>query len=432
MSEILLQAATLVDGSLVDIRIVGNVISEIGDNLRSAGELVDCTGFHVLPGFIDLHTHLREPGKENTETVLTGSRAAVRGGYTAISAMANTNPVADSAGVVEQIWRLGKAAALCDVYPIGAVSEGLAGERLAEIGAMASSAARVRIFSDDGKCVSDPLLMRRALEYVKSFGGVIAQHAQEPRLTIGSQMNEGAVASELGLVGWPAVAEESIIMRDILLADTVKSRLHICHVSTKGSVEIIRWAKSRGSLVTAEVTPHHLLLTEEMAKSYDPIFKVNPPLRNAEDVEALRAALADGTIDIVATDHAPHANEDKDCEWGSAAFGMVGLETAFSVVVSTMISTGLMGWDRLVEVMSTAPARIGGYSEQGQAIAVGSTANITIVDGSAERQIIREHLFSKSKNTPFHGMVLTGDVVHTIFRGKIVLRDKKLAEVPGA
>ena len=432
MSEILLQAATLVDGSLVDIRIVGNVISEIGDNLRSAGELVDCTGFHVLPGFIDLHTHLREPGKENTETVLTGSRAAVRGGYTAISAMANTNPVADSAGVVEQIWRLGKAAALCDVYPIGAVSEGLAGERLAEIGAMASSAARVRIFSDDGKCVSDPLLMRRALQYVKSFGGVIAQHAQEPRLTIGSQMNEGAVASELGLVGWPAVAEESIIMRDILLADTVKSRLHICHVSTKGSVEIIRWAKSRGSLVTAEVTPHHLLLTEEMAKSYDPIFKVNPPLRNAEDVEALRAALADGTIDIVATDHAPHANEDKDCEWGSAAFGMVGLETAFSVVVSTMISTGLMGWDRLVEVMSTAPARIGGYSEQGQAIAVGSTANITIVDGSAERQIIREHLFSKSKNTPFHGMVLTGDVVHTIFRGKIVLRDKKLAEVPGA
>ncbi len=429
MSEILLKAATLAGGSVVDIRIVENLISEIGTDLYSTGDLIDCSALRALPGFVDLHTHLREPGKENTETVLTGSRAAVRGGYTAISAMANTNPVADSAGVVEQVWRLGKDAALCDVYPIGAVSEGLAGERLAEIGAMADSAARVRIFSDDGKCVSDPLLMRRALEYVKSFGGVIAQHAQEPRLTIGSQMNEGAVASELGLAGWPAVAEESIIMRDILLADMVKSRLHICHVSTKGSVEIIRWAKARGSLVTAEVTPHHLLLTEEMVRSYDPIFKVNPPLRGVKDVEALRAALADGTIDIVATDHAPHANEDKDCEWGSAAFGMVGLESALSVVVSTMISSGLMGWDRLAEVMSTAPARIGGYIEQGQAIAVGSSANIALVDGSAEKQIHRDELFSKSKNTPFHGMVLTGEVVHTIFRGRIVLRDKKLFEV---
>ena len=299
MSELLIKNVVITDGSKVDIQIHDDRIIAVGPNLAGEGETIDCSGLMALPGFVDLHTHLREPGKENAETVLTGSQSAVRGGYTAVSAMPNTYPVADTAGVVEQVWRLGKSAGICDVYPIGAVSAGLNGEHLAEIGAMADSAAKVRIFSDDGKCVSDPLLMRRALEYVKIFDGVIAQHAQEPRLTINAQMNEGIVASELGLTGWPAIAEESIIARDILLAETVKSRLHICHVSTKGSVELIRWAKAKGISVTAEVTPHHLILTDELARGYDPIYKVNPPLRTSEDVIALRAGLADGTIDIL-------------------------------------------------------------------------------------------------------------------------------------
>jgi dihydroorotase len=426
MSELLIKNVTIAGGSRVDIQIHDDRIIAVGPNLVSEGEVIDCSGLMALPGFVDLHTHLREPGKENAETVLTGSQSAVRGGYTAVSAMPNTYPVADTAGVVEQVWRLGKSAGICDVYPIGAVSAGLNGEHLAEIGAMADSAAKVRIFSDDGKCVSDPLLMRRALEYVKIFDGVIAQHAQEPRLTINAQMNEGIVASELGLTGWPAIAEESIIARDILLAETVKSRLHICHVSTKGSVELIRWAKAKGISVTAEVTPHHLILTDELARGYDPIYKVNPPLRTSEDVIALRAGLADGTIDIVATDHAPHPAEDKDCEWASAAFGMVGLETAFGVVVTTMIETGLMDWDRLVQVMSINPAQIAGYGDQGRSIAAGNIANITVVDPKEVWQVDRGSLLSRSSNTPFHGSTLTGAVVHTIYRGALVLKDQKL------
>ena len=312
---------------------------------RCAGaEVIDATGLIALPGLVDLHTHLREPGREDAETVETGTHAAALGGFTAVHAMANTEPVADTAGVVEQVWRLGREAGYADVFPVGAVTVGLAGERIAELGAMADSAARVRVFSDDGKCVSDPLLMRRALEYVKAFDGVIAQHSQEPRLTENAQMNEGELSGRLGLAGWPAVAEEAIIARDCLLAAHVGSRLHVCHVSTAGSVEIVRQAKSRGWNVTAEVTPHHLLLTDELAATYDPVYKVNPPLRSAADVEALRAGLADGTIDIVATDHAPHPHEDKDCEWAAAAFGMLGLETALSVVQQTMVDTGLLDW----------------------------------------------------------------------------------------
>ncbi len=426
MNEILLKNAIALDGSIIDVLIMESSVAQVGVGLETSGEIIDCGGLRLLPGFVDLHTHLREPGKENTETVLSGSQAAARGGFTAVSAMANTYPVADSAGVVEQVWRLGKSAGLCDVYPIGAVSAGLEGEKLAEIGAMAESAARVRVFSDDGKCVSDPLLMRRALEYVKSFGGVIAQHAQEPRLTIGAQMNEGSVASELGLAGWPAVAEESIVARDILIANAVQSRLHICHLSTRGSVEIVRWAKAQGMAVTAEVTPHHLLLTDESARTYDPIYKVNPPLRSMEDVLALRAALADGTIDIVATDHAPHSDEDKECEWASAAFGMVGLESALGIVVTTMIESGLMDWQRLAEVMSYAPAKIGGYEGQGEMLAVGAQANFVLVDPQSEWLVDREALLSRSRNTPFAGMKLTGEVIHTIYRGKVVLRNRKV------
>lgn len=424
--NILLKNGLRSDGSQTSIRIAASLISEIGSELVSTESetVIDCTGLRVLSGFVDLHTHLREPGKENAETVLSGSMAAVRGGFTAISAMANTNPVADSAGVVEQVWRLGREAGLCDVFPIGAVSEGIEGHKLSQMRAMAESAAKVRVFSDDGKCVSDSLLMRRALEYVKSFDGVIAQHAQDPRLTVNAQMNEGLVSGELGLAGWPAVAEESIITRDILLANAVGSRLHICHLSTAGSVEIIRWAKARGMNVTAEVTPHHLLLTDELVRSYDPIFKVNPPLRAESDVLALRAGLADGTIDIVATDHAPHPTEDKECEWASAAFGMIGLETAFAIVVTTMIETGLMSWSRLEEVLSTKPAEIGRYENHGRGIKVGEKANLVIVDSNHQWSVDRERSYSRSQNTPFHGYQLTGDVVHTIFNGEIVLQDR--------
>ena len=355
MKNLTLKSARLADGTVVDLKIVQGIITEISSNIKSDGDEVDLAKNLLLPGLVDLHTHLREPGKENSETVLTGSKAAVQGGYTALSAMANTSPVADSAGVVEQVQRLGKLAGLCDVFPIGSVTVGLHGEQLAELSAMAHSAANVRIFSDDGKCVSDPLLMRRALEYVKSFGGVIAQHAQEPLLTKNAQMNEGVISGKLGLTGWPAVAETSIIARDILLADQVKSRLHICHLSTRGGVEIVRWAKSQGMSVTAEVTPHHLMLTDDLVESYDPVYKVNPPLRTLDDVQALREGLADGTIDIVATDHAPHADEDKDCEWSAAAFGMIGLETALSVTATAMISTKMMDWNSLAVRMSTKP-----------------------------------------------------------------------------
>ena len=417
--SIVLKNSKLVDGSNVDIKFGEGLIQEIGSNL-SGDEVVDLKGNLVIPGLVDLHTHLREPGREDSETVATGSLAAVRGGYTAISPMANTTPVADTAGVVEQVFMLGKEAGLCDVFPIGAVTQGLEGLKLAELGAMNSSRANVRIFSDDGKCVFDPLLMRRALEYVKSFDGIIAQHAQEPRLTAGSQMNEGIISSQLGLTGWPAVAEEAIIARDILLAEHVDSRLHVCHLTTAGGVELVRAAKARGVKVTAEVTPHHLLLTDDLVVGYNAVYKVNPPLRTQEDVLALRAGLADGTIDIVATDHAPHPSEDKDCEWQAAAFGMLGLETALSVVVAAMIETNLMSWADLVDRMSLAPARIAGYANQGIGIKVGQVANLVVIDASAKWTVDRNRMASKSKNTPFHDMKLPARVLKTYFHGKLV------------
>jgi dihydroorotase len=417
--------ARLLDGSVVDVVIKDGTITEIGSSLN-IGEVINADKNLLIPGLVDLHTHLREPGREDSETVATGSMAAAKGGFTAISAMANTFPVADTAGVVEQVFRLGQESGYCDVFPIGAVTQGLKGEALAELGAMANSKARVRMFSDDGKCVSDPLLMRRALEYVKTFNGIIAQHAQDPALTVGSQMNEGVVSSKLGLTGWPAVAEEAIIARDILLAEHVGSRLHICHLTTAGGVDLLRFAKSRGINVTAEVTPHHLLLTDELVSNYDPVFKVNPPLRTEQDVMALRAGLADGTIDIVGTDHAPHPTEDKDCEWQSAAFGMVGLETALSVVVKSMIETKLMSWSQLVDRMSIAPARIAGYSNHGRDIAVGAPANLTIIDTSSNWIVDRNRLASKSKNTPFQAMSLPARVLHTFFNGNLVLKDSEL------
>ena len=409
-----------VNGVLSDIAIENELITAIGANLKSDGATeFDFTGSIALPGLVDLHTHLREPGKEDAETVLSGSQAASRGGFTAVSAMANTSPVADTAGVVEQVFRLGQNAGLVDVFPIGAVTQGIQGEHLAEIGAMADSTARVRVFSDDGNCVFDPLVMRRALEYVKKFDGVIAQHAQEPRLTQASQMNEGFVSSQLGLKGWPAIAEESIIARDVLLADHVQARLHICHITTRGGVEIIRWAKSRGVNVTAEVTPHHLLLTDELARSYDPIYKVNPPLRTESDVMALREALAEGIIDIVATDHAPHAAETKECEWQEASFGMLGLETALPIINATMVQTGLMNWSQVADRMSLAPARIGRYESHGQALTVGALAHITVINPTQLWRVDRDRLASRSRNTPFHGMEIPGVVQATFFRGRL-------------
>ena len=416
----LLKGITLPDGSKSDLEIRDGKVSALSNSINKAADVteIDFTGSVVLPGLVDLHTHLREPGKEDAETVLSGSMAAAKGGFVAVSAMANTSPVADTAGVVEQVYALGQSAGFVDVFPIGAVTQGLQGESLSEIGAMADSRARVRIFSDDGNCVYDPLVMRRALEYVKKFDGVIAQHAQEPRLTSGSQMNEGEISSRLGLKGWPAVAEEAIIARDILIADHVKSRLHICHLTTAGGVDLIRWAKARGIDVTAEVTPHHLLLTDEKALSYDPIFKVNPPLRTQRDVEALREGLADGTIDIVATDHAPHPAEAKECEWQEAAFGMLGLESALAIVNQTMVSTGLMSWEAVADRMSYAPARIGRYAEHGQKIAIGNAANLTVINPTQSQRVDRDLVASRSRNTPFHGMDLQGVVTGTFFRGQ--------------
>ncbi len=418
--SILIKSGAILAGDKKDLYIENGVIAEIGTNLsKNADITIEADGLVLLPGFVDLHTHLREPGRENAETIETGSKAAAKGGYVAVSAMANTLPVADSAAIVEQVASIGKIVGLVDVFPIGAVTKGLAGEELADLGSMARSKAAVRVFSDDGNCVSDPLLMRRALEYVKQFDGVIAQHAQDPRLTEGSQMNEGVISSTLGLKGWPAVAEESIIARDILLANMVGSKLHICHVTTAVGVEIIRWAKSQGMAVTAEVTPHHLLLTDESAKSYDPIYKVNPPLRSQSDVEALRAGLADGTIDIIGTDHAPHPVESKECEWQNAAFGMVGLETAFPILYTTLIKSGAISWQRAAEVMSLTPAKIAGYSSHGRPIAVGEPAHLAVIDPKGTTVVDRALLVSKSKNTPFHGMEFSGTVVATIFAGRL-------------
>ena len=414
----LIKGATMPDGRVTDLLIVKGLIHTVSPKILDADAIViEAKGSVLLPGLVDLHTHLRQPGREDAETILSGSQAGAKGGFTALSAMANTSPVADNAGVVEQVFRLGQQAGLVDVFPIGAVTQGLEGLVLAEIGAMADSLARVRVFSDDGNCVFDPLVMRRGLEYIKKFDGVIAQHAQEPRLTVGSQMNEGEVSAILGLKGWPAIAEEAIIARDVLLVDHVKSRLHICHVTTAGGVEIIRWAKARGINVTAEVTPHHLLLTDELARSYDPLFKVNPPLRTERDVMALREGLADGTIDIVATDHAPHSSESKECEWHEASFGMLALETALSIVQKTMVDSHLMSWGQVADRLSSAPARIAGYSDHGRNLEVGAIANITIIDPSASWIVDRDLTASKSRNTPFHGYELPGIVTYTFFKG---------------
>ncbi|AUI57881.1 dihydroorotase [Amycolatopsis sp. BJA-103] len=418
------------EGDPVDVLVEDGVITDIGaldvPEDTSDAEVIDAGGQVLLPGFVDLHTHLREPGREDTETIATGSAAAALGGYTAVFAMANTDPVADNAVIVDHVWRRGQEAGLVDVHPVGAVTVGLKGERLAELGTMAKSEAQVKVFSDDGLCVADPLLMRRALEYSTALGVVIAQHAEEPRLTVGAQAHEGEHSARLGYTGWPASAEESIVARDCLLARHANARLHVCHVSTSGTADILKWAKERGTKVSAEVTPHHLLLTDERLATYDPVNKVNPPLRTGSDAEKLRAALAEGVIDCVATDHAPHAVQDKDCEWNSARPGMLGLQTALSIVVETMVRTGLLDWRGVARVMSERPAEIGNLSDHGRPIEVGEPANLTLVDPDTEWTVRGAEFASIAANTPYEGMRLPGVVTATLLRGRITAREGKI------
>ena len=417
------------EGTPVDLLIRNGVIAELGSGLDDAGaEVRDIGGLVALPGLVDLHTHLREPGREDAETIATGSAAAALGGYTAVFAMANTDPVADTAVVVEHVHRRGREVGLVDVHPVGAVTVGLRGERLAELGGMARSGAAVRVFSDDGVCVHDALLMRRALEYSRGLGAMVAQHAEDPRLTAGAQAHEGRIAAQLGLAGWPAAAEESIVARDCLLARDAAARLHVCHASTAGTVQVLEWARKQGIRVSAEVAPHHLLLTDERLVGYDPINKVNPPLRTAADTAALRTALAEGIVDCVATDHAPHAPQDKDCEWSAARPGMLGLQTALSVVVATMVRPGLLDWRGVARVMSERPARLGGAGDQGRPIAVGEPATLVLVDPDATWTVRGAQLASRAANTPYEGMELPARVALTLLRGAVTAEDGK---VPG-
>ncbi|MDQ2782063.1 MAG: dihydroorotase [Actinomycetota bacterium] len=439
MSRTLIRGARLLGGPAADLLIDAGRIVEVG-SVRNAPDIgvVDADGLVALPGLVDLHVHLREPGREDAETIATGAESAAAGGFTAVLAMANTEPPTDTAEAAERVFDLGRATYLVDVQPVGAVTKALAGQELAELALMARSRARVRVFSDDGHCVTDARLMRRALEYVKPFGGVITQHAQDPRLA-GSDAccHESELSGRLGLPGWPGIAEESIIARDVMLARHTGSRVHIAHVSTAGSVEVIRWAKAQGIDVTAEVTPHHLALTHDLVSGYDPVFKVNPPLRPEEDVRELRKALADGTIDAVATDHAPHARHDKEHAFVDAAFGMLGLETALSVVSDVMVSSSdgpLLDWAGVARVMSINPARIARLDDHGQPLVAGSPANITLVDPDARVTVDREVSHSLSRNNPWHGRTLTGAVVATHLRGACSARNGRalISEFGGA
>ncbi len=412
-------AQASVSGAAGDVLIQDGLVVGVGAVERPAGaHVIDAAGLALLPGFVDLHTHLREPGREDAETIATGSAAAAAGGFAAVLAMANTDPVTDTAEAAERVLDLGRQCGLVDVQPVGAVTKALAGEELAELGLMHRSRARVTVFSDDGRCVHDARVMRRALDYIKAFGGVISQHSQDPTLAgPAACCHEGELSGRLGLPGWPTPAESSIIARDATLAAHTGARVHVAHVSTAEGVEVIRWAKARGLAMTAEVTPHHLALGTELLAGYDPVFKVNPPLRPSEDQEALRAALADGTIDAVATDHAPHARQDKEHAFVDAAFGMLGLETAFAVVHDLMVVSGQMSLADLATRMSSAPAQIAGLAEHGHGAIIGAPANLVLVDPDARTTVDRASSKSLSRNNPWHGRDFRGGVMATFLRG---------------
>ncbi|MFD1813915.1 dihydroorotase [Rhodococcus gannanensis] len=425
VAEVLITGARLYgEGEPTDVLVRDGEIVEIGTGLTADdATVIDAAGQVLLPGFVDMHTHLREPGREDTETIESGSAAAALGGYTAVFAMANTSPVADSVVITDHVWRRGQEVGLVDVHPVGAVTVGLEGKQLAEMATMAAGVGQVKMFSDDGHCVYDPLLMRRALEYSSALGVLIAQHAEEPRLTVGAVAHEGPTAARLGLGGWPRSAEESIVARDAILARDAGARVHICHASTAGTVELLKWAKGQGIAITAEVTPHHLLLDDSRLETYDGVNRVNPPLRERSDVEALRKALSDGTVDCVGTDHAPHAEQDKCCEFSQARPGMLGLETALAIVAQTMVEPGLLDWRGVAKVMSERPAEIVGLHDQGRPIAVGEPANLTLVDPNREWTVRGPELASISNNTPFEAMTFGAKVTATLLRGRPTVLD---------
>ena len=420
------------EGEPTSVLVKDGVIAEIAAEITAADRdsvdrVIDAQGGVLLPGFVDMHVHLREPGREDTETIASGSAAAAKGGFTAVFTMANTQPVMDQPVIAESVWFKGQNIGLCDVHPVGSVTKGLGGKELTEFGMMARSEAKVRMFSDDGKCVDDPLVMRRALEYTKGMDVLIAQHAEDHRLTQGATAHEGENAARLGLRGWPRVAEESIVVRDAIMARDYGNRVHICHASTEGTVELLRWAKGQGIPITAEVTPHHLTLTDERLATYDAVNKVNPPLRESRDTEALKQALLDGIIDVVATDHAPHGSEDKCCEFENAKPGMLGLETSLAIIVDTFIATGLADWRFVARVMSEKPAEITRLPGHGRPIAAGEPANLTIVDPGRAWTAHGAEFASKADNTPFEGQEFSAKVTHTILRGKITCEN---GEVP--
>lgn len=408
------------EGEPTNVLIRGGVIDAIGPEVQADGaEAIDGGGNVLLPGLVDMHVHLREPGREDTETIESGSKAAAKGGFTAVFTMANTTPVTDQPIIAESVWAKSQALGLCDVHPVGSITKGLEGKSLTEFGMMARSDAKVRMFSDDGKCVQNPQLMRRALEYAKGMDVLLAQHAEDDRMTGGSSAHEGENAARLGLRGWPRVAEESIVARDALLARDNGNRVHICHASTQGTVELLQWAKEHDIPLTAEVTPHHLLMTDDKLRTYDGLFRVNPPLREQRDTEALRQALLDGTIDCVATDHAPHGSEDKCVEFENARPGMLGLESSLAVIAKLFVETGLADWRFIARVMSERPAEITRLPGHGRPLEVGEPANLTIVDPQHHWVSDSAQLASKSQNNPYAGEEFGARVTHTILRGSV-------------
>ena len=409
------------DETNILIDVADGVIDAVGENpFDDADEVVDCGGNVLLPGLVDMHVHLREPGREDTETIATGSDAAAKGGFTAVFTMANTSPVIDQPFLADAVWEKGQAYGKCDVYPVGAITQGLQGEQLSEIGLM--SRGHVRMFSDDGKCVNNPQVMRRAVEYAKAYDVLLAQHAEDHRMTADSVAHEGEVAARLGLGGWPRVAEESVVARDVIMTRDYGGRLHICHASTEGTVELLRWAKSQGIAVSAEVTPHHLLLTDEKLETYDGVFRVNPPLRESRDTVALRDALLDGTVDVVATDHAPHGSEDKCVEFEHAKPGMLGLETSLAIIAKVFVESGLADWRFVAKVMSERPAEILRLADQGRPIAEGEPANLVLVDPGAAWTVHGDELRSKASNTPYEGTEFSTSVALTLLRGEVTYR----------